>query len=329
MAVLQDMGLSLEDIATAGTDMDFFKDNVRFFDLNTRSMRRQHRQQLEVMQRAVELLKYVWPSCVPWGSVAPSLNVVRSLICDAVSGVGHDYGEVALRQSDNLRRACAAAEDARVAILAAVEQTLVARPGFNDSGYRKGGAPGFNDTTDVKWRAYTLACVHLVARTKALIVAQSEARVQFEAWELGQAGPAVFATACGGYPLEHFVIEMALLYSPADEEGLLKAVRGMHRHATEAVAQTMSSPFFNVLPNHAIVHADIARTEFYASVRDLWEKLIVHTMALRKDDAWPVELTLASARFKEAVPQLVKLAEWRNRALGWQLDGSSLGFTPA
>ena len=147
MAVLRDVGFSFEDIATAGTDMDFFKENVRFFDLNSSE---QQRQQLEVMQCAVELLKYVWPSCVPWGSEAPSLNVVRSLICGAVSGLGHYYGEDALRESENLRRACAAAEDARFAILAAVKKTLVARPGFNDSGYRKGGAPGFNDTTDGK-----------------------------------------------------------------------------------------------------------------------------------------------------------------------------------
>ena len=276
MAVLQDMGLSLEDIATAGTDMDFFKDNVRIFDLNTRSMRRQHRQQLEVMQRAVELLKYVWPSCVPWGSVAPSLNVVRSLICDAVSGVGHDYGEVALRQSDNLRRACAAAEDARVAILAAVEQTLVARPGFNDSGYRKGGAPGFNDTTDVKWRAYTLACVHVGVRTlsranqgpdRGAVGGASAVRcVGF-----GAGRPAVFAAACGSYPLAPNLIKLALGYSAFNEEGLLKAMRGMHRHAMEW-RKTRSSPPVN----QAIEAADIARTEFYASVRDFWEKLVVY-----------------------------------------------------
>ena len=78
---------------------------------------------------------------------------------------------------------------------------------------------------------------------------------------------------------------------------------------------------------HAIGDADIARIEFYASVRDVFEGYFEYTTSLRQ--IWPVELTLACARFKEAVPQLVKLAEWRNRALGWQLDGSSLGFTPA
>ena len=239
MAALRDFGLSFENIATAGTDMDFFKENVRFLDLNSSE---QQRQQLEVMQCAVELLKYVWASCVPSGSEAPSLNVVRSLICNAVSGVGICYVKVALRECENLRRACAAAEEARFATLDAVKKTLVARPGFKDSEFRKGGAPGFNDTTDVKWRAYTLACVHLVARTKALIVALSEAQVQYEAWGAGQAGPTVFAAACGGYPLDKTHLEITLFCAPAvNEETLLKAMRGMHRHAPQGGGSSTST----------------------------------------------------------------------------------------
>ena len=271
-AFLHNVGRSLDDIAHAGTDMAFFERNVRS-SFASRS----------VMQSAVELLVYVWPSCVPWGSTPPSWNAVRTLIRCAVSGVGHYYGEDALRQSDNLRLACALADDARVAILAAVEQTLFARPGFKDSGYRYGGGP---DTPDGKRRAYTSTCVHLVERTKVLIVAQSEAAVQFEAWELGRAGPAVFAAACGGYPLAPHIIKLALGYSPANEEILLKAMRGMHIHAMGG-RKTRSSPPVD----QAIEAADIARTEFYASVRDLWEKLVVY---LRRGGKlpYPVEVTL-------------------------------------
>ena len=77
----------------------------------------------------------------------------------------------------------------------------------------------------------------------------------------------------------------------------------------------------DVLLYHAIGDAYIARTEFYASVRDVFEGYFEYTTSLRQ--IWPVELTLACARFKEAVPQLVKMAEWRDRVIGWKLDGFS------
>ena len=290
MAFLHNVGRSLDDIAHAGTDMAFFERNVRS-SFASRS----------VMQRAVELLVYVWPSCVPWGSTPPSWNVVRTLIRCAVSGVGHYYGEDALRQSDNLRLACAVADDARVAILAAVEQTLFARPGFNET-----------DTPDGRWCAYRSACVHLVDRTKALIVAQWEARVQFEAWESDQTGPAVFAAACGGFPLSRGLMPFVLGYVPADEEILRKAMGGMHRHAMGG-KKTRSSPPVD----EAIEAADIARTELYASVRDAWEKLVVFSEG-GGELPYPVEITLARGRLGGAVAHLVKLAKERDHLLEHQ-----------
>ena len=299
MAFLDNVGRSRDNIAHAGTDMAFFEGKVRS-NFASRS----------VMQSAVELLVYVWPSCVPWGSTPPSWNVVRYLICCAVSGVGHYYGEDALRQSDNLRLACAVADDARVAILAAVEQTLFARPGFKDSGYRYGGGP---DTPDGRWCAYRSACVHLVVRTKALIVAQWEARVQFEAWESGQTGPAVFAAACGGFPLSKGLIKLVLGYAPADEEILRKAMGGMHRHAMGEKKTSRSSPPVD----EAIEAADIARTELYASARDVWEKLVIFSEG-GGELPHPVEITLARGRLGGAVAHLVKLAKERDHLLEHQ-----------
>lgn len=318
---LHTLGASRQDIASAEKDEFFFSKNFVpkgsdvILDISTGTSAPwtpSTINQLKVLQQAVELLHHVWNSAMPAGSEQLSYNVVRSIICYAVSGVFECCGEDVLNLSAKLRGAYETAEVARWVLLSAVAATIDARPGYGEGELL---GEGWDDAqlaaAVAEWKVYKTLCHRLILATKELIVAQSEARVQFDASSAGLDGPAA-AVPCGGYPVRQHFITQACRRAGVSEADLVAVMSGMHRRALTPERPTRSSTAVHA----AIDAADIARTEFYASVREVGEKndrFLEVQCKILLDDYYEALSTCGNA-----VAQLVKLARVRESLLDEQ-----------